>query len=50
MESQPEHGLRSYLIGFVLAVVLTAVPFYVVMTHALPPQSTLLVIAAWSFW
>ncbi|OFW98069.1 MAG: cytochrome o ubiquinol oxidase subunit IV [Alphaproteobacteria bacterium RIFCSPHIGHO2_12_FULL_66_14] len=38
------HGLRSYLIGFVLAVILTAIPFYVVITHALPPQSTMVVI------
>jgi cytochrome o ubiquinol oxidase subunit IV len=39
------HGLRSYLIGFVLAVILTAIPFYVVINHALPPQSTMVVIA-----
>ena len=45
MENHTEHGLRSYLIGFVLAVALTAVPFYVVITHALPPQRALLVIA-----
>ena len=45
MENHTEHGLRTYLIGFVLAVVLTAIPFYVVITHALPPQRTLLVIA-----
>lgn len=38
------HGLGSYLIGFVLAVVLTAIPFYVVMTHALPPSRAMLVI------
>ena len=45
MEKHGEHGLRTYLIGFVLAVVLTAIPFYVVITHALPPQRALLVIA-----
>jgi cytochrome o ubiquinol oxidase subunit IV len=40
-----EHAsLRNYLIGFVLAVVLTAVPFWLVATHALPPQRTLQVI------
>jgi len=46
MERPPEttHGLRSYLIGFVLAVVLSAIPFWLVYTHALPPQRTLLVI------
>ena len=42
--SNSQHGLWSYLIGFVLAVVLTAIPFYVVITHALPPQRALLVI------
>lgn len=40
------HDLRSYLIGFVLAVVLTAVPFYLVITPVLSPQRTLMVIAA----
>ena len=39
------HGLRSYLVGFVLAVVLTAIPFYLVATHALPPSRIMLVIA-----
>ena len=42
--SNTQHGLWSYLIGFVLAVILTAIPFYVVMTQALPPQRALLVI------
>ena len=45
MEKHGEHGLRTYLIGFVLAVVLTAIPFYVVITHALPPQRALMLIA-----
>ena len=39
------HGLRSYLVGFVLAVVLTAIPFYLVATHALPPSRLMIVIA-----
>ena len=39
------HGLRSYLVGFVLAVVLTAIPFYLVATHALPPSRIMYVIA-----
>ena len=46
MEHQPPHALRSYLIGFVLAVVLTAIPFYVVITHALPPQRAMMLIGA----
>lgn len=40
------HGLGSYLVGFVLAVVLTAIPFWLVYTHALPPPRLMLVIAA----
>ena len=39
------HGLASYLIGFVLAVILTAIPFWLVYTHALPPSRIMLVIA-----
>lgn len=39
-------GLGSYLIGFVLAVLLSAIPFYVVYTHALPPSRALLLIGA----
>jgi len=40
-----EHAsLRNYIIGFVLAVVLSVIPFWLVSTHALPPQRTLLVI------
>ena len=39
------HGLRSYLVGFVLAVVLTAIPFYLVATHALLPSRLMIVIA-----
>ena len=39
------HGLFSYLVGFVLAVVLTAIPFYLVATHALPPSRIMYVIA-----
>ena len=40
------HGLLSYFVGFVLAVVLTAIPFYLVASHALPPARTMYVIAA----
>lgn len=40
-----EHAsLRNYIIGFVLAVVLSVIPFWLVATHDLPPQRTLLVI------
>lgn len=39
---------RSYIVGFVLAVVLTAIPFGLVATHALSPTATIwtIVIAA----
>jgi cytochrome o ubiquinol oxidase operon protein cyoD len=39
------HGLASYLIGFVLAVILTAIPFWLVHSHALPPSRTMMIIA-----
>jgi cytochrome o ubiquinol oxidase operon protein cyoD len=39
------HGLRSYLVGFVLAVILTAIPFWLVYTHTLPPSRIMLIIA-----
>jgi len=41
-----QHGLRSYLVGFVLAVILTVIPFWLVYTHALPAPRLMLVIAA----
>jgi cytochrome o ubiquinol oxidase operon protein cyoD len=39
------HGLASYVVGFVLAVILTAIPFWLVYSHALPPSRIMLVIA-----
>jgi cytochrome o ubiquinol oxidase operon protein cyoD len=32
--------LRTYLIGFVLAAILTAIPFWIVMTGAIPAAGT----------
>jgi cytochrome o ubiquinol oxidase operon protein cyoD len=40
------HGHGSYIAGFVLAVVLTAIPFYLVFTHSMSPVNTMYVIAA----
>jgi cytochrome o ubiquinol oxidase operon protein cyoD len=41
------HGTRSsYIVGFVLAVVLTAIPFALVASHSLTKVQTILVIAA----
>ena len=39
------HGLASYLVGFVLAVILTVIPFYLVYIHTLPPSRILWIIA-----
>jgi cytochrome o ubiquinol oxidase operon protein cyoD len=39
------HGYGSYVAGFVLAVVLTAIPFYLVFTHSMSPVNTMYVIA-----
>ena len=38
--------LKSYTIGLVLALALTAVPFALVATHALTPTATLAIVAA----
>jgi cytochrome o ubiquinol oxidase operon protein cyoD len=39
------HGsLKDYSIGFILSVILTAIPFWLVMTHQLPPGTTKAVI------
>ena len=39
------HGsLKDYSIGFILAVILTAIPFWLVMTHQLAPGTTKFVI------
>ena len=45
MESST-HGpnLKTYLVGFVLAAVLSAIPFWLVAAQALPPAHTLLAI------
>ena len=40
------HSLKNYLVGFVLAVVLTAIPFGLVLAGALSHGVTFLVIAA----
>ena len=39
------HGsFKSYMIGFVLSVILTAIPFWLVMTGVLPTQATALIV------
>ena len=44
-EHEEGHGTRGgYVIGFLLSVVLTAIPFWLVMTMALPKQATALII------
>ena len=44
-----DHGsFKTYMIGFLLSVVLTAIPFWLVMTEALAPQTTGLVITAFA--
>lgn len=36
----PHASLRGYMTGFVLSVILTAIPFWLVMTGVLPKQAT----------
>jgi cytochrome o ubiquinol oxidase subunit IV len=40
-----ERSIRPYLIGLGLALLLTAIPFALVATHALPRLTTLVIIA-----
>ncbi|EJL27746.1 cytochrome o ubiquinol oxidase subunit IV [Novosphingobium sp. AP12] len=52
-EDTMEHGghgsLREYVVGFLLSVVLTAIPFWLVMSGAIPdPRTTALVIMAFA--
>lgn len=44
----PHGTTREYVIGFVLSVVLTAIPFWLVMTGVLPKQATGFVIMAFA--
>jgi cytochrome o ubiquinol oxidase operon protein cyoD len=39
------HGLKSYVTGFVLALILTAIPFALVAANPLPRAATLVIIA-----
>lgn len=40
--------LRGYVIGFLLSVVLTAIPFWMVMTGSFDPQATAITIIAFA--
>lgn len=43
------HGtLKDYTIGFILSVILTAIPFWLVMAKVLPPGTTGLVLLAFA--
>ena len=43
-ESHNHGSFKSYMIGFVLSVILTAIPFALVMTGVLPKQATALLV------
>ena len=45
---QIERTIKPYLSGLALAVVLTAIPFGLVATGALPRETTLIIIAAFA--
>ncbi|USG61941.1 cytochrome o ubiquinol oxidase subunit IV [Sneathiella marina] len=44
MNAVNSHSLKSYLVGFGLAVVLTVIPFGLVWTGSLPHMTTLVII------
>jgi cytochrome o ubiquinol oxidase operon protein cyoD len=43
-----ERTMRPYIIGIVAALILTAIPFALVATGALPRETTLVIIAAFA--
>ena len=45
-DDAPHGSLKGYVIGFVLSVILTAIPFWLVMTGPLTTQATALLIMA----
>lgn len=45
-DDAPHGSRKGYLVGFGLSVVLTAIPFWMVMTGALSTQATALIIMA----
>ena len=46
----PHGTLKGYLTGFLLSVVLTAIPFWLVMGHVLPdPKVTIVIVLAFAF-
>lgn len=47
-DEAPHGSLRGYLIGFALSAVLTAVPFWLVMSGAASAQATALAIVAFA--
>jgi cytochrome o ubiquinol oxidase operon protein cyoD len=47
-ESIPHGSSRDYVIGFLLSVVLTAIPFWLVMQGVLPKQATGFIIMAFA--
>lgn len=44
----PHASLRDYTIGFILSVILTAIPFGLVMSGALPAQTTAIIIVGFT--
>lgn len=47
-DDEPHGSFKGYLIGFVLSVVLTAIPFWLVMAAPLSTQATALTIMAFA--
>jgi cytochrome o ubiquinol oxidase operon protein cyoD len=43
-----ERTMRPYIIGIIAALILTAIPFGLVLTGALPRETTLVIIAAFA--
>ena len=46
LDEEPNGSRKDYLVGFVLAVILTAIPFWLVIARPLASQPTALIIMA----
>ena len=40
-QAHQDHGIKPYVIGFVLAVILTVIPFWLVMSGSMDKVTTL---------
>lgn len=46
---QESHGsVKSYIVGFILSIILTVIPYYLVVNHCLPKEHLVLAVMAFA--